>query len=79
MQNAAQTSPHKYDAVVVGAGLAGVYALYKLRNQGLSVRVLEAGSGIGGTWYHNRYPGARCDIESLDYSYSFDNELQQGR
>lgn len=77
MQNAAQTSPQKYDAVVVGAGLAGVYALYKLRNQGLSVRVLEAGSGIGGTWYHNRYPGARCDIESLDYSYSFDNELQQ--
>jgi cation diffusion facilitator CzcD-associated flavoprotein CzcO len=65
------------DAVVVGAGLTGVYALHSLRRQGLSVRVLEAGDGIGGTWYHNRYPGARCDIESLDYSYSFSEELQQ--
>lgn len=77
MSKTAQRVPQKYDAVVVGAGLAGIYALYKLRSQGLSVRVLEAGSGIGGTWYHNRYPGARCDIESLDYSYSFNDELQQ--
>lgn len=65
------------DAVVVGAGFAGVYALYRLRRLGLSVQVLESGDDIGGTWYHNRYPGARCDIESLDYSYSFDEELQQ--
>jgi cation diffusion facilitator CzcD-associated flavoprotein CzcO len=65
------------DAVVVGAGLAGVYSLYRLRKLGFTVQVLEAGSDIGGTWYHNRYPGARCDIESLDYSYSFDDDLQQ--
>ncbi|HEY0509740.1 MAG TPA: NAD(P)/FAD-dependent oxidoreductase [Blastococcus sp.] len=65
------------DAVVVGAGFAGVYALYRLRTLGFTVQVFEAGSDIGGTWFHNRYPGARCDIESLDYSYSFDDELQQ--
>lgn len=65
------------DAVVVGAGFAGVYALYRLRELGLDVQVFEAGSDIGGTWFHNRYPGARCDIESLDYSYSFDDDLQQ--
>jgi len=66
-----------FDAIVVGAGLAGVCAAYQLRRSGISARVLEAGSGVGGTWYHNRYPGARCDIESLDYSYSFSDELQQ--
>ncbi|MDX3895839.1 NAD(P)/FAD-dependent oxidoreductase [Pusillimonas sp.] len=66
-----------FDAIVVGAGLAGVCAVYRLRQAGVSVRVLEAGGGVGGTWYHNRYPGARCDIESLDYSYSFSDELQQ--
>src|SRR5689334_13725397 len=65
------------DAVIVGAGFAGLYMLHRLRGVGFSVRVLEAGSGIGGTWYWNRYPGARCDVESLDYSYSFCNELQQ--
>ena len=65
------------DVVVVGAGFAGVYALYRLRKLGLAVQVFEAGSDIGGTWFHNRYPGARCDIESLDYSYSFDDDLQQ--
>ena len=64
-------------AVVVGAGFAGLYALHRLRGLGLSVRVYEAGEGIGGTWYWNRYPGARCDVESLDYSYSFSNDLQQ--
>jgi cation diffusion facilitator CzcD-associated flavoprotein CzcO len=69
--------PREVDAVVVGAGFAGVYALYRLRQLGWSVQVFEAGSDIGGTWYHNRYPGARCDIESLDYSYSFDEDLQQ--
>ncbi|WP_202378923.1 flavin-containing monooxygenase [Mycobacterium intracellulare] len=65
------------DVVVVGAGFAGLYALHKLRGQGLSVRVLEAAPEIGGTWYYNRYPGARCDVESVDYCYSFSDELQQ--
>jgi len=65
------------DVIVVGAGFAGLYALHKLRNQGLSVRVLEAAPELGGTWYYNRYPGARCDVESVDYCYSFSEELQQ--
>jgi cation diffusion facilitator CzcD-associated flavoprotein CzcO len=65
------------DVVVVGAGFAGLYSLYKLRGMGLRVRVLEAGDGIGGTWFWNRYPGARCDVESLEYQYSFDEELLQ--
>jgi cation diffusion facilitator CzcD-associated flavoprotein CzcO len=65
------------DVVVVGAGFAGLYALHKLRAQGLSVRVLEAAPELGGTWYYNRYPGARCDVESVDYCYSFSEELQQ--
>jgi cation diffusion facilitator CzcD-associated flavoprotein CzcO len=65
-----------YDAVVVGAGFAGLYMLHKLRGQGLSVRVFEAGSGVGGTWYWNRYPGARVDIQSQEYSYSFSPELE---
>jgi cyclohexanone monooxygenase len=65
------------DAVVVGAGFAGLYMLHRLRGLGFSTRVFEAGSGIGGTWFWNRYPGARCDVESLDYSYSFSEELQQ--
>jgi cation diffusion facilitator CzcD-associated flavoprotein CzcO len=65
------------DAVVVGAGFAGLYALYRLRQQGLRVRVYEAGNNVGGTWYWNRYPGARCDIESLQYSYQFSPELEQ--
>jgi cyclohexanone monooxygenase len=66
-----------FDAIVVGAGLAGLYALHRLRAIGLRVRVYEAGSGVGGTWFWNRYPGARCDIESLEYSYSFSEDLQQ--
>jgi cation diffusion facilitator CzcD-associated flavoprotein CzcO len=65
------------DAVVVGAGFAGLYALHKLRGHGLSVRVIEAAPQLGGTWYYNRYPGARCDVESIDYCYSFSDELQQ--
>ena len=65
------------DAVVVGAGFAGLYALHKLRAQGLTVRVFEAAPEVGGTWYYNRYPGARCDVESVDYSYSFSRELEQ--
>lgn len=69
--------PGVVDAVVVGAGFAGLYALHRLRSQGLSVRVFEAAREIGGTWYFNRYPGARCDVESVDYSYSFSTELEQ--
>src|SRR5579863_10705920 len=66
-----------YDVVVVGAGFAGMYMLHRLRGQGFSVRVYEQGDGVGGTWYWNRYPGARCDVESMQYSYSFSDELQQ--
>jgi cyclohexanone monooxygenase len=66
-----------YDAVVVGAGFGGLYALHKLRSEGLTVRVLESAPDVGGTWYWNRYPGARCDVESVDYSYSFSPELEQ--
>ncbi|MFC7677250.1 flavin-containing monooxygenase [Mycolicibacterium sp. GCM10028919] len=65
------------DVVVVGAGFAGLYALHKFRSEGLSVRVFEAAPDVGGTWYYNRYPGARCDVESVDYCYSFSEELQQ--
>ena len=64
-----------FDVVVVGAGFAGMYLLHRLRGLGLSARVIEAGADVGGTWYWNRYPGARCDIQSVDYSYSFDPEL----
>jgi cation diffusion facilitator CzcD-associated flavoprotein CzcO len=66
-----------YDAVVVGAGFAGIYMLYRLRELGLTARVFEAAERPGGTWFHNRYPGARCDVQSFDYSYSFSEELQQ--
>lgn len=68
---------HELDTVIVGAGFAGVYALKRMRDLGLQARVFEAGSGIGGTWFWNRYPGARCDIESLEYSYQFSDDLQQ--
>ncbi len=57
-----------FDVVIVGAGLAGLYAIHRLRGLGLKVRAYEAGSGVGGTWFWNRYPGARCDVESLEYS-----------
>jgi cation diffusion facilitator CzcD-associated flavoprotein CzcO len=66
-----------FDAVIVGAGFAGLYMLYRLRRMGLTVRVFEAASGVGGTWFWNRYPGARCDVESIQYSYQFSEELQQ--
>lgn len=66
----------QYDAVIVGAGFAGMYMLYRLRKAGLKVRVIEGGDGVGGTWYWNRYPGARCDVESMEYSYDFSDDLQ---
>ena len=66
-----------FDAVIVGAGFSGMYMLHKLRQQGMRAQVYEAGGDVGGTWYWNRYPGARCDVESLDYSFSFSKELEQ--
>jgi cyclohexanone monooxygenase len=65
------------DAVIVGAGFAGMYAIHKLRAIGLTTLAFEAGQDVGGTWYWNRYPGARCDVESVEYSYSFSDALQQ--
>src|ERR1700752_2510175 len=71
------TTP-QFDAVVIGAGFSGMYMLKALRDKlGLKVRVYEAGETVGGTWYWNRYPGARCDSESYVYCYSFDEELLQ--
>src|SRR4051812_46646703 len=69
--------PSSVDVVVVGAGFSGMYLLHKLRSLGLSTVVFEAGTDVGGTWYWNRYPGARVDVESLAYSYSFDPDLEQ--
>ena len=65
------------DVVIVGAGFAGLYMLHRMRSLGLSALLFEAGSGVGGTWFWNRYPGARCDVDSLEYSYSFSDDLQQ--
>jgi len=64
-----------YDAIIIGAGMSGMYQLYRLRELGMRVRVFEAGTGVGGTWYWNRYPGARFDSESYSYGYSFSKEL----
>ena len=74
---AEKTESTKLDVVIVGAGVGGLYAIHRLRKLGLKVRAYEAGSGVGGTWFWNRYPGCRCDVESLEYSYSFSDELQQ--
>ncbi len=76
MANTLAPTAH-YDAVVIGAGFAGLYMLHRLRKLGMTVRVFERGDGVGGTWYWNRYPGARCDTESMTYSFSFDDDLQQ--
>ena len=67
----------RYDVLIIGAGFSGLYALHRLREAGLVVRVLEKDDAVGGTWHVNRYPGARCDIESIEYSYSFSGEIQQ--
>ncbi len=72
-----ETILNTVDAVVVGAGFAGMYMMYRLREQGLSAQGFERGDDVGGTWYWNRYPGARCDVESMEYSYQFDEALQQ--
>ena len=66
-----------FDVIIVGAGFAGMYMLHRMRGMGLKSIVFEAGSGVGGTWFWNRYPGARCDVESVQYSYQFDKELEQ--
>jgi cation diffusion facilitator CzcD-associated flavoprotein CzcO len=77
-QSATAVTPvAEYDAIIIGAGMSGLYQLYRLRELGMNVRVLEAGTGVGGTWYWNRYPGARFDSESYSYSYSFSKELLQ--
>jgi cyclohexanone monooxygenase len=75
--SANSSEPENFDAIIVGAGVGGLYAIYRLRKLGLKVRAFEAGGDVGGTWYWNRYPGCRCDVESLEYSYSFSDELQQ--
>tara|TARA_R110001599_G_scaffold191544_2_gene386479 strand:+ start:27399 stop:29102 length:1704 start_codon:yes stop_codon:yes gene_type:complete len=70
-------APVKLDALVIGAGFGGMYAIHRLREMNLSIRGIEAGSDVGGVWYWNRYPGARCDLMCIDYSYSFSDEIQQ--
>ena len=74
---ASATEAPDLDVIIIGAGVAGLYAIYRLRKSGFKVRALEAGDGVGGTWFWNRYPGCRCDVESMEYSYSFDEGLQQ--
>ena len=69
--------PTQFDALVIGAGFSGLYMLHRLRQLGIRTRVLEMAENVGGTWLFNRYPGARCDIESIEYSYSFSEEIQQ--
>ncbi len=73
----ATTNSSTVDAVIVGAGFSGLYLLHQFAKAGFSARCFERGDGVGGTWYWNRYPGARCDVESMQYSYSFSEELQQ--
>ena len=72
-----EKSAKKLDVLIVGAGFSGLYMLYKLRQSFGSIKVFEGGGGVGGTWFWNRYPGAGSDIESLEYSYGFSEELQQ--
>jgi cation diffusion facilitator CzcD-associated flavoprotein CzcO len=67
----------EYDAIVIGAGISGMYMLYRLRELGMTARVFEAGTNVGSTWYWNRYPGARFDSESWTYGYSFSKELMR--
>lgn len=76
-RSTARVSGHLLDLVIVGAGFAGLYLLHRARSMGLSAQVIEAAGDVGGTWWWNRYPGARCDVESMQYSYSWDEALQQ--
>jgi len=76
-RHVAKPSPSRFDAIVIGAGFSGLYALHRLRELGVRTLVLEAAEDVGGTWLFNRYPGARCDIESIEYSYSFSDQIQQ--
>ena len=71
------TQPELFDAIVVGAGFGGMHMLHSLRGMGLRAVAFETGTGVGGTWFWNRYPGARCDVESMQYSYSWDAALQK--
>src|SRR6201985_1295748 len=76
IETSSDTAPAlDYDAIIIGAGMSGLYQLYRLRELGMRVRVFEAGAGVGGTWYWNRYPGARFDSESYSYNYSFSQQL----
>jgi len=77
MTETSSARPAKVDAVIVGAGFSGLYALYRLRGLGYSTRVFDAAHDVGGTWYWNRYPGARCDSESHYYCYSFSEEIRR--
>lgn len=77
MSEQAKDNDAGFDAIIVGAGFGGMYMLYRLRKLGLTARVYETATTVGGTWYWNRYPGARCDAESLAYSFSFDEDLEQ--
>ena len=77
MSNKSREENESFDAIVVGAGFAGLCMLHRLKTAGLSVKSFEVGTGVGGTWYWNRYPGARCDVESWEYSYGFSEELEQ--
>jgi len=76
-ENDSTFSGKTFDALIIGAGIAGLYQLHKLRGLGMTAHILEAADGVGGTWYWNRYPGARCDVQSMSYSYSFDEGLEQ--
>ncbi|MEC9104770.1 MAG: NAD(P)/FAD-dependent oxidoreductase, partial [Pseudomonadota bacterium] len=77
MSNSNSTQAERVDVLVVGAGFGGMYAVYKFREMGKKVVGIEAGSNVGGVWYWNRYPGARCDLMSVDYSYGFSPEIEQ--
>ena len=68
--SASSGAAHEVDVAVVGAGFAGLYLLHRLRKAGFTAQVIEEAGDVGGTWYWNRYPGARCDIQTLDYSYT---------
>jgi cation diffusion facilitator CzcD-associated flavoprotein CzcO len=71
------STAQKVDPAVVGAGFAGLYLLYRLRKAGFATMVFDEAGDVGGTWYWNRYPGARCDVQTIDYSYTFDPELEK--